>query len=283
MSDAPTAAPAPAHPDPDRAVSARLDSAGAGNLLRLLRPLFAYGRNLVETLRQNDDPQDLPWYPFLTIIFGTTNPALIIVFAIRGLLRLTALQHRLSGSLARARGSLLRLPLSDDRPAKRIDGGRRPGHGQPHAAGWVIPLGWPAGETSLDCKPTPEQQMFAEIVEQDRDRPIPAILLDICIDLGIVSALTDPATWDGLLRDLTLYGGDPATLIARSRHVQNSADPATLAAVAEAHAAAGPPAFTSLGDPILTSPPWLAPPDQPPPSQEEWSREADPWGREPDP
>ena len=156
MSNAPTAAPAPIHPDPHRAVCARLDSAGAGNILRLLlRTLFAYGRNLVETLRQSDCPQVLPWYPFLTTIFRTTNPAPITVIVIRGLLRLTALQHRFSNSLARARDSL---PLRDDRPAKRIDGGTRPARGQPHA------------------------------------RPIAAILRDICLDLGIVSALTDPAT-----------------------------------------------------------------------------------------
>jgi hypothetical protein len=213
MSNAPTAAPAPVHPDPHRAVSARLDSAGAGNILRLLlRTLFAYGRNLVETLRQSDYPQVLPWYPFLTTIFRTTNPPLITVTVIRGLLRLTALQHRLSNSLARARGSLLRLPLRDDRPAKRIDGGTRPGHGQPHAAGRAIPPCRPSGQYLLD-------------------RQIAAILRDICLDLGILSALTDPATRDELVHDLTLYGGDPAALISRSRDVQNSADPPTLAAV----------------------------------------------------
>ena len=214
MSDAPTAAAAPTHPDPDRAVSARLDPAGAGNILRLLRTLIAYGRNLVETLRQERDPTDIPWHAFLTSIFGTTTPALITVTIIRGLLRLAALQARLTGSLARA--SLLPLPLLDDRAEKRIDGGRRPGRRQPRAAEWSIPPGWPAAGTSLDRLPTPEEEMFGEIVEQDRDRPIDPILVDICLDLGIVPALTDPAIWDELRQAITLYGGDPVRLLARA-------------------------------------------------------------------
>jgi len=237
MSNAPTAATAPIHPGPDRAVSARLDSAGVGNILRLLRALFAYGSNLVETLRQNDYPEVLPWYPFLATIFGSTNPALITVIVTRGLLRLTALQRRLSSSLACARYSLLRLPLRDDRPAKRIDGGRRPGGGQSHAAGSAIPPGRSAGETSLGREPTPEQEIFAEIVERDRDRQIAAILLDICLNLGIVSPLMEPATRGELVHDLTRYGSDPATLPSGSADVQNSTDPATPAPVGEARSA----------------------------------------------
>ena len=71
-------------------------------------------------MRQEDDPDDIPWYAFLTSIFGTTDPALITVTIIRGLLRVAALQARLSKSVA---ASLLPLPLREDRAAKRIDGG----------------------------------------------------------------------------------------------------------------------------------------------------------------
>jgi len=264
MSDTPTAPlEAAQQPDPDRAVSARLDPAGVSNILRLLRALFAYGKNLVETLRENDYPETLPWYAFLACIFGTTDPAEITLIVVRGLLRIAALQARLSQTFARR---LLPLPLRDDRAAMRIDGGRGPGQvtgwaarpRRPRATDWVIPPGWPAGVTSLDREPSPEEQTFADIVAQDENRPFGAILLDICLDLGIVSALTHPAAWDELLRNLALYGGDPAPLIDRSQDVQNAADPASLAAVGEEHAAVGPPAYTSLGDPILTSPPWLA-------------------------
>lgn len=244
MSDAATAQAEAADPDPDRVAPARLDPAGTGKARRLLQTLIAYGKNLVETLRQNDEPELFPWYPVLTRIFGTTNPALITVIVIRGLLRATALQARFSKTTP-----LLPLPSRDWAEKQtnaggrgpREAGGRAPGPRQPRAAGWVIPPGWPAGDTSRDRQPSPEQEMFAEIVAQDRDRATPAILLDVCLDLGIVSALTDPATRDEFVHNLTLYGGDPAPLISRSEFVQNSADPATLAAVSEAHDAAGPP------------------------------------------
>ena len=214
MSDIATAPAEAVHPDPNRAVAARVDAAGAGNILRLLRTLFAYGKNLVGTLRQEHDPNDLPWYASVTNIFGTTNPALITVTIIRGLLRATALQARLSGGLTRA--SLLPLPLLDDQAGKRTNGERRPGRRQPSAAEWAIPPGWPAGVPSLDRLPTPGEEMFAEIVAEDRDRPIGAILVDICLDLGIVPALMDPATWDELCQAIILYGGDPARLLARA-------------------------------------------------------------------
>ena len=171
MSDA-TAAPLEAvQPDPDRAVSARIDSAGAGNILRLLRTLFAYGRNLVETLRQEDDPDDLPWYSFLTSIFGTTNPALITVTIIRGLLRLAALRARLCKSV-----SFPSLPVQQNGAATRIDRATARAPRGPRATGWAVPPGWPAGDHSLDREPTPEEEIFAEIVAEDHDRPIGAIL-----------------------------------------------------------------------------------------------------------
>jgi hypothetical protein len=192
MSDTATAPPPAAkEPDPDRGVPARLDPASVGNILRLLRTLFAYGRNLVETLRQEDDPNDLPWYAFATRIFGTTNPALITVFVIRGLLRLTALQARLSGSFAHAR-ALLPLqawPAQQTKPG-RTGPVRGPAPSQPHAAIRTIPPGWPAGDQSFDRPPSPEEQMYAEIVAEDRDREIGPILFDICRDLGIV-----PSRW----------------------------------------------------------------------------------------
>jgi hypothetical protein len=216
----PASAPAEAvHPDPDRAVSAPLDTAGAGNILHLLHTLVACGRNLVQTLRQEDDPDDIPRYAFLTRIFGATDPADITVTIIRGLLRAAALQARLR--------PFLPLPLRAWAATQTNAGGRRPTRGpsprRPRAAGWSIPPGWLAGDPSLDRLPTPEEEMFAEIVEEDRDRPIGPILLDICLDLGIVPSQMDRSTWDELRLALTLYGGDPAPLEARA---VDSANPA---------------------------------------------------------
>jgi hypothetical protein len=165
MSHAATAPAAPTSPDPNRAVSARLHSAGVA---KILRTLFAYGRNLIATPRQEDDPADIPWYAFLTRTLGTTHPVLITVFIIRGLLRLATLPARLSSSLAR----LLPLPLRAW-AAKQTKGPGRaphrgPGRGQPRAAGRAITSCWPAN----DRLPTPQGGNV------DRERPIGAILLD---------------------------------------------------------------------------------------------------------
>ena len=66
-----------------------------------------------------------------------------------------------------------------------------------------MPPGWPAGDHSFDREPTYEEEMFAEIVAEDRGRPIGPILLDICLDLGIRPDLMDPATWDELCLAIT--------------------------------------------------------------------------------
>jgi len=243
------------HPDPDRAASARLDSAGAGTILRLLRTLFAYGSNLVQTLRQERDPDDIPWYGFVTSIFGTTNPALITVTIIRGLLRATALQATLSKSVA----TLLPLPLRAWAAEQTKAGGKGPRRGSsprlPRATGWTIPPGWPAGVASLDREPSPEEEMFAEIVAEDQDRPISAILLEICLDLGIVPDLMDPATWDELSLAITLYGGDPAPLVALG---VNAADPAGTPSSDDSPipAADSPPPHPQPRTTGIVYPPW---------------------------
>jgi hypothetical protein len=281
MSDAAIASAVPLHPDPDRAPSARLDAAGAGKILRLLRTLIAYGKNVVEKLREEDDPDDLPWYAYLTRIFGITDPAYITVVFIRGLLRATALQARLSRSLARGRNSLPPLPLQEGNegldllplPLREGAGVRGPGRGQSRGAGLAFPPGWPAGEPSHDREPSPEEEMFADIVAKDRDRPIGAILLDICLDLGIVPDLMDPATWEELRHAITLYGGDPTPLLAGidSTNPTASTDVTDVTSVtgvgrkSEAHSATGTPGPTDsppipgAGQPIMVCPPWPAP------------------------
>ena len=234
----PATAPAEAvHPDPHRAVSARLDPAGVGSILRLLQTLVAYGKNIVQTLRQEDDPEVLPWYAGLTRIFDTTNPALITIYMIRGLLRAAALQARLGRSVA----SLPALPLPD-RPAKQTrPAGSAPGPHTPRVAGWrTFPPGWPAGDTSLDRLPTPEEEMYAEIVAEDRDRPIGPILFDICVDLGIIPAQMDPATWHELRRAITQYGADPTPLEARNLDLAGAPG---VGRKSEAHSANGIPSL----------------------------------------
>jgi len=254
MSNPATAPADAAQPDPNRAASARLDPAGAGNILRLLHILVAYGRNLVQTLRQERDPADIPWYPFLTGIFGTINRALITIVVIRGLLRALALQARFGRSLP----SLPRLPLPAWAAEQTRAGGSQPSRApsprKPRVAGWAIPPGWPPGDSSLDRlpTPTPEEEMFADIVEQDHGRPLGVILLDICLELGIVPALMDPAIWAELRLAISLHGGDPAPLTSRG---MNTAAPTGAAGRnTEAHSANCPPNLTDNPSPAAGSP-----------------------------
>jgi hypothetical protein len=118
--------------------------------------------------------------------------------------------------------------------------------------------------------------MYAEIVAKDRDRPIGAILLDICLDLGIVPDLMDPATWDELRQAITLYGGDPARLLADGMDSANPAGSADVTGVtgvgrkSEAHSATGTssPDFNPIptaAPPIIVYPPWPGPSAQSPP------------------
>ena len=285
MSDAPAAPAPPVQPDPDRAVPARLDPAGTARIVRLLQTLFAYGRNLIETLRQEDYPQLLPWYPALTSIFGTSNPALITVYMIRGLLRLTALRARLRKGV-----SFPSLPVQQNQAPARIHRATGPGLRRPQIAGWTIPPGWPAGDHSLDHLPTPEEEMYAEIVAEDRNRPIGPILFDICVDLGIVPAQMDPITWNELRLAITLYGADPAPLEARSIDLADPAPagaPGHVGRKSDAHSAtcpSGPNGSPPVADqPTTVYPPWPPPPDHPPPSDGEWIREADRWAMGPGP
>jgi len=254
-----TARTEPPHPDPDRAASARRGPGSVGNILRLLHTLVAYGKNVVQALRQEDDPEVLPWYAVLTRIFDTTNPALITIYMIRGLLRAAALQARLGKGLA----SLSTVSSPQNRAAERTDAesapSRAPAPRRPPAIGWrTFPPGWPAHDSSLDRLPTPEEQMYAEIVDQDRDREIGPILFNICVDLGIVPAQMDPATWDALRRAIALHGADPTPFEARHLDL---ADPAPTAAPDVGHVRVTPiPAPASpTADHGIAYPPWPAP------------------------
>ena len=96
--------------------------------------------------------------------------------------------------------------------------------------------------------------MYAEIVDQDRDREIGPILFDICVDLGIVPAQMDPATWDALRRAIALHGADPAPFEARHLDLADPApaDAAPVGRKSEAHSAT--PAPTDNPDVTPTPP-----------------------------
>ncbi len=237
MSAAATTPAEALQPDPDRAQPTRISE-----VLGLLKTLIAYGRNLADTLQQHAaDPDVLPCFAFVASIFSTSNVSLILARITRGLLRAAALEARLLRRAAR--GHLE--PVSIRPPSQR----------KPRAAS---PATKPRRRAHDPARmPTPE-----EIANEVRHRPIGAVLVDICLDLGIVPEQMDRETWEELIRDLFLYRGKLLTLLHRRETKfrrelrQRTGDPVG--------SLTGTPGFIHVpGQPIIAFPPWPAP--SPPP------------------
>jgi len=237
------AAPAPteAHdPDPtDRAIPPRV-----GRLLVLLHTFVLYGRNLADTLRQHAaDPRVLPFFTDIALTFRSVDLTLILARIRRGLLRAAALEERLRKLAARGqdldpnriRPHRPRKPRPRKKPAPRLHD--------------------PARAPSLDTPPTLEQ-----IAAEDRRRPIGAVLVDICLDLGIAPARMDRAAREELRHAVIDYRGSIGTLyVTRLRKTGDLADlPGDL-----------PMPIDKDGQPIITYPPWPAPKELPLPLQED--------------
>ena len=147
----------------------------------------------------------------------------------RGLLRAAALEDRLRRRAARhrdiqPRGLHTRAPRKP-RPARPTTSAR--------------------GSAEEPYRPPTLEQIAA----QDRCRPIGAILVDICLDLGIIPGQMDPASWNELGRDLALYGGDLANLVVWRRPTGSGRRPRN-------------PRFLRVSIPGQTGlnfPPWPAP------------------------
>ncbi|HEX5328218.1 MAG TPA: hypothetical protein VFW75_16235 [Acetobacteraceae bacterium] len=240
MSDAAAAPVAAVLPDPHRAVPEHI-----GQVLGLVRILITYGRNLAETLRRHAaDPYALPCFAFVTSVFGTGDLALILARITRGLLRAAALEARLSQRAARGR---------DLRPAPI----RLPSLSQPGAPKPANPPGSPAGDPCLARLPTPQ-----EIAAEVRCRPIGAVLVDICLDLGIMPGQMDRATWDELFGAIIEYGGSLVTLLLRRQGKRRAGDPAGNAGPGGGFRFLPIP---TTGQPITALPAWPVPSPRPPP------------------
>ena len=248
MFDAATAPAEAPYPDPtDRALPPRL-----GKLLCLLHTFIAYGRNLADTLRHNAaDPRALPFFTHVALTFHSVDLTLILARIRRGLLRAAALEERLRKLAARGRD------LDPDRV--------RPGRPRkPRPRKKLGPrLHDPVRAPSLDTPPTLEQ-----IAAEDRRRPIGAVLVDICLDLGIVPAQMDRDTREELRDAVMDYRGSLCTLcVTRLPDADPTAIPDDL-----------PIPFDKDGNPIITHPPWPAPPAGKPPPLAGGG-----WGRGPGP
>jgi hypothetical protein len=189
MAAPPTAAVPADHPDPnqDRPAADTHSPTSTGRLLRLVRALIEYGRQLATTLQQRTASTNLT---DITRNFGTIDIGEILARITRGLLRAAALEARLDR----------RRPPRHAAPAAIS----APSHRQPRTAPHLDPCA-SAAEPRIVHLPTP-----AEIAAQVRRRPIGAVLADICRDLGITTA---HPLWRELALTIIVNDGNLASLL----------------------------------------------------------------------
>ena len=172
-------------PAPKRAMPPRIR-----RVLGVVRTLIAYGQNLAETLEQHaSQPRELLCFRFIATIFASRDIAQILARIKRGLLRAAALEDRLRNRAATGR---------DIRPLRtRPRSERKPG-----TAGSTRPPAFDSRFPSIE-----------QIANQVKRRSIGTVLVDICLDLGIIPGQMDPASWNELGDALARYGGDLSNLV----------------------------------------------------------------------
>jgi hypothetical protein len=172
----------------------------SGGLLALVRKLIEYGRELAATIRQRTATD-----PFLVKArFGTTDLVLILASIARGLHLAEALEARVL------------------RRAAHLDAGPRPGRARSAAKAPAAPRVAEADPRPAGL-PTPEQ-IAAEI----RRRPIGAVIVDICRDLGITGS---HPLWREVQRALIRHRGSLFRLVmnAINRPLSPTAQSPTVA------------------------------------------------------
>jgi hypothetical protein len=253
MFDAATEPVAAIQPDPNRAEPHRPVPPCIGQILSLVHALVTYGKNLADTLQQHGAAlRLLPFFESIAITFGTSNPSSILARITRGLLRAAALEARLRRRAASGRDIK---PTEVPLPFPR----------QPRAAKPATLPGEPAQDRSFARPPTTE-----EIIAKDRLRPIGAVLVEICLDLGIAPGqMMDRVTAEQLRTAIAVYGGSLVRLLDDKRRCADPTEDSSPFApipITEATppAEAGPPsvmagpvpAISTRHGPTAVFPPW---------------------------
>ena len=181
-------------------------------VLGVLRWLIDHGRQLAATLHQRSA---VPGFALFARRFGSADLAVILARITAGLRRAAALEAALNRRAARGRDLT---PTPVRLPAMRLPlAGRRKAAPAPKREE-------PALDPRLAGLPT-EEDIAAEI----RQRPVGAVIVDICRDLGIAPGELTRAFWDELAHAIIAYGG---SLVAFYRNLDRPLS----------HAAAGDPA-----------------------------------------
>ena len=163
-------------------------------LLHIVRALIDIGRERLAALRSQPGPEETH---AIGCAFGTFNVALIIARILRGLRIAAALEHRV---IAIASG---------------LDTPPRPRAGATRSA--PRPPKRPKRPDADDDARMPTDQEIAEML---RHRPIGAVLVDICADLGI--GIGHPI-WHELQSVIIDHGATPEPIMTRTFQRLNAA------------------------------------------------------------
>ena len=197
MNPAPATTDRPTHldPAPDRSAGNAPVPEGIARLLCLLRWIIDYGTQFATALQQRAAGTN---FARIASRYRTSDLAAILTRIRRGLLLAAGLQARLLRRAATGRDvapAPLRCPLPQAPRAGDPQRQRTPRRTK------IIDL-------PLDRLPTAEQ-----IASELRHRPIGAILVDICRDLGILPGDLTGAQWRELSDVIIEYGGSLAVLL----------------------------------------------------------------------
>jgi hypothetical protein len=176
----------------DAQTSAPTAPSQIGRVLSSVRKLIDYGRQLAATVQQF---AATPGFRVFAKPFGTADVAAILARITAGLRRAAALEALLCRRAERGEDLAPALfgahALGAPRAPRQVGPPRTP------------PQPSPAEDPRLARLPT-VQEIAAEV----RRRPVGAVIVDICRDLGITPGRLDRAFWDELGRMIILHGGN---------------------------------------------------------------------------
>ena len=201
MSAATHSPTAPIDPDPPRAAPPM--PTALNRVLSLVRRLIGFGQQLIATAHQRAAAPD---FAFFAKPFGAADLATILARITGGLRRAAALEAALCQRAARGQDLTPppnRIPATPKPPADRQ---AAPPAAQPDPK----PEPTPAQDPRLARLPTE-----AEIAAEIRRRPIGAVIVSICEDLGLTPGQLDRAFWDELCHAIIAYGGSLSGFLGR--------------------------------------------------------------------
>jgi len=181
-------------PMSDAASTTTTPTPNTTRVLGLVRCLIDFGRRLADTFRNPPpDPGTNAGFElrFRAGLFNTSDVAHILLRIARGLRRAAALEAWLSSRAQRGR-DIKAAPI-------RIHAPRAPALGLDPTA---------APQPRAKCPPLPLEPSDAEIAADVRLRPVGAVIVDICRDLGVLPGDLGPEMHKELTDTVMFYGGN---------------------------------------------------------------------------